>query len=513
VPLEQRLWAIDPRVQPRAAEEDLLRIGIHGEYQVRYGSAPDLRLDTYGFENYRSKLGQNHRLFHYLRFSPLLSYRKWFTLRAQFDLPRGMMLGQSTSRVQSDPEPMDEQQPMQFAPRWFYADIALPRGNLRIGQQPAQWGIGLVDDSGDNRQFFSDPRLGTIVDRVAYIGQPLGKRVPWELLVAADFVYADGRVSAADGDRSLRAALGNSYVASLDNRVGLLVLAQRTRPEFEDRALSRLSPKETTVTFDVSGQVAHPIPGLAAKLFLSGEVAYVTGRTDLAPEVLNPNDVRVSRFGAVARATVLQVHSASGRGATNRLPESGPLGVALEWGYASGDAKPGDGEDRRFVMNPARRVGLLLFDEALRWKTARAAVALDDPRIGQRRTGTSWALPTGGGVGSATYLNLQLLYRPVANLDFRGAALIAQTSSDFVDPAQVAIRGRYENFDGGSSTHRDLGLELDAAFEYRQPLDNGLCASFGAEGATLFPGRALADAEGRGLGTQYLLRGRFGFYF
>jgi hypothetical protein len=513
VPLEQRLWALDPRVQPGAAEEDLLRIGIHGEYQVRYGSAPNFRLDTYGLDNYRPKLGQTHRLVHYLRFSPFISYRTWLTLRTQFDLPRGMLLGQATSRVQSDPEPMDEQQPMQFAPRWFYADIALSHGHLRIGQQPAQWSLGLVDDSGDNRQFFADPRFGTIVDRVAYVGQPLGKTVPWELLVASDFVYSDGRVSATDGDRSIRAALGNSYVASVDNRVGLLVLAQRTRPDFDDRALSRLAPKETTVTFDVGGQLAHPVPGIAAKVFLSGEVAYVMGRTDLAPEVIDPTGVRVSRFGAVARATLIQVAKTTGEGATSLSPTSGPLGMALEWGYASGDAQPGDGVDRRFVMNPARRVGLLMFDEVLRWKSARAAVALDDPRIGQRSNGASWALPTAGGVSSATYLNLQLLYRPMQNLDFRAAALLAQASSDFVDPAQVAIRGRYENFDGGTSTHRDLGAELDAAVEYRQPLENGLCASFGAEGATLFPGKAFADADGRGLGTQYLLRGRFGFYF
>ncbi|MGC4064709.1 MAG: hypothetical protein QM784_08715 [Polyangiaceae bacterium] len=58
-----------------------------------------------------------------------------------------------------------------------------------------------------------------------------------------------------------------------------------------------------------------------------------------------------------------------------------------------------------------------------------------------------------------------------------------------------------------------MGIEFDAAFEYRNPLENGLCASFGA-GGRVPPGKAFADAEERrGLGTQYLLRGRFGFYF
>ncbi|MGC4064706.1 MAG: hypothetical protein QM784_08700 [Polyangiaceae bacterium] len=194
----------------RCRRGDLLRIGIHGEYQVRYGSAPDLRLGTYGFDNYRPKLGQTHRLSHYLRFSPFISYRTWLTLQTQFDLPKGMLLGQTTSRVQSDPEPLDEQT-MQFAPRWLYADIALSHGQLRIGQQPAQWTPRARGRLGDNRQF-ADPRLGTIVEDRGFnlkLGDPLGKTVPWELLVASDFVYSDGRITASDGDRSIRPLFGN----------------------------------------------------------------------------------------------------------------------------------------------------------------------------------------------------------------------------------------------------------------------------------------------------------------
>ncbi len=46
---------------------------------------------------------------------------------------------------------------------------------------------------------------------------------------------------------------------------------------------------------------------------------------------------------------------------------------ALEWGYASGDDSPGEGRDTEFAFELHHRVGLLLFGEVLRWKTARAA--------------------------------------------------------------------------------------------------------------------------------------------
>ena len=500
-----KIWLVDPRVRPAAAKEDLLRFGIHGQYQVRYGSVPDISLNSYGFGNYRSSLGQTHRLEHYLRFAPTLSYRKTISIVTEFDLPRGMLLGQSTDHVDRDPEPLNERQPMRFVPRWFYVDIALERGHVTVGQQPAFWGQGLVDDSGDRPQFLGDPRLGTIVERVAFTGRPLGKRHPWELIVATDWVYSNGRVYAPDGDKALRAVLGNSYVLDDNLRFGALIIAERIYPHQGDNDLRQLSPKETTVTFDVAGHIARPIPGTSALAFFATEAAYVAGTTDLA-EVLAPMDAKVRRFGAMARAGVMQKRG------KDRL-QSGPLGIAVEWGYASGDSNPGDGVDHQFTTNPGRRIGLVLFDEVLRWKTARSAVALEDPRLGQRQTGSAWAVPTAGGVGNATYLATQLLYRPLAMLDIRASAMVAQTASDLVDPAQALIFGTYSNFDGGRPTHRDLGLELDAGFEYRKPLENGLCASFGIEASTLTPGKALADASGHSLGQKSLVRGRFGFYF
>ena len=40
----------------------------------------------------------------------------------------------------------------------------------------------------------------------------------------------------------------------------------------------------------------------------------------------------------------------------------GDLVAQVELGYASGDADPYDGTQRRFVFDPNHKVGLLLFD-------------------------------------------------------------------------------------------------------------------------------------------------------
>jgi hypothetical protein len=502
----ERFWLVDPRSRPHEPQPNLMKFQIGGEYQIRFARISNLPLSDYGLSDYGKKLGQTQRLEHRMRFTPRFFYREKLGIVAQFDVPHGTLAGESTNHVSSDPESISAPQPMRFSFRWLYADFRFDGGHVRIGQQPARWGAGLVLDSGDERQALGDPRFGTIVERVAYQGRPFGIRSKFELLLATDWVYSDARVSWLDGDRALRSMIGLSLVDSPQQRIGLLVIGEKFQPRFADAALGAKHPTETTSTFDLAGETAFQIPSQSAYVVASSEAALVLGATDIAPEVFAQSNARVQRFGALVRVGAVGTHGVGER-------RWGKWGVLLEWGYASGDSDPSDGVDRRFVANPARRVGLVLFDEVLRWKSARAATALADPRIGMRPVASATAMPTLGGVSGATYFSLQWLYRPVPNFDLRTAALIAQASGDLVDPTRLVATGRWSNFDGGSPTHRDLGLELDAGTEYRQPLANGLSVAIGAEGGVLFAGRALAGADGNGIGQQALVRGRFGFYF
>lgn len=503
---QPRFWIVDPRTRASKPQPDLMKFEIHGDYLAGYTRVPNLPLTNYGFADYRSNLGQSQRLEHRMRFKPHFSFRSNLAITAQFDVPHGMLLGQTMDHVAGDPSPMSEAQPMQFAFRWLYADIFFGGGQLRIGQQPARWGSGLVFDSGDERQTFGDPRFGTVVERVAYLGKPFGANSKFELLLATDWVYSDARMHWPDGDRDLRAVAGFSYVESPQRRIGAMLVGEKYQPHIGNAELAARRPTETTSTLDLAGETALPVPGQSAYIVAAGEAAVVLGRSDVAPEVIAGPNARVQRVGALARLGAVGVRGTGSR-------RWGKWGVLFEWGYSSADSDPSDGVDRRFVSNPSRRVGLILFDEVLRWKSARAAAALEDARIGMRPTASATNLATAGGVSGATYFSLQWLFRPMPNFDLRAAALLAQTSGDFVDPARLVIQGRWTNYDGGNPIHRDLGLELDAATEYRQPLDNGLGLLFGVEAGLLLPGRALADSRGESMRTLGLARGRFGFYF
>jgi hypothetical protein len=187
----------------------------------------------------------------------------------------------------------------------------------------------------------------------------------------------------------------------------------------------------------------------------------------------------------------------------------------IEVGYASGDADPYDGTERRFVFDPNHKVGLLLFDEVMRWQTARAASAAQDPLLqnGTRPTPGVDLLPTNGGVAGAEYVNPTVIFRPRPWLDLKGGMLIAQTTADVVDPYRLAVQGAAVNYRGGDAKRHDLGVELDGGAEARISLDYGLVATVGAQAGVLFPGSALANAAGERMKLPWIYIARGGILF
>jgi hypothetical protein len=122
-------------------------------------------------------------------------------------------------------------------------------------------------------------------------------------------------------------------------------------------------------------------------------------------------------------------------------------------------------------------------------------------------------LPTNGGVSGAQYVNPTAIFRPRPWLDLKGGAIVAQSTSDVVDPYRLATRGSYQNYRGGDARKKDLGLELDAGFEARIPLEYDLLAQVGAQAGLLFPGSALDNAAGERLPVQWIAVGRLGLQF
>lgn len=186
--------------------------------------------------------------------------------------------------------------------------------------------------------------------------------------------------------------------------------------------------------------------------------------------------------------------------------------ASLEWGIASGDADPTDDELHRFVMNANHGVGLILFSEALRFKTSRAQALLERAAGAPGRARVQ-GLASGGGVAGASYLNPVLLVRPMPDLTFKVGAVVATASTRVVDPSRLASDGKRSNFDGGSPRGRALGSELDLGGELVIPLDAPLLLRLSVEGALAFPGSAFADAEGHRLGTQAITTCGLGLTF
>ena len=497
-------WLSDPRIEASAGEADLMRFEAHGEYQVRSEGLTTLRLSDYNREGYKDKLGQTHRLWHYLRWTPVLTYRTHLRFVAQLDVPTGLALGQHTKEVDADYEPLKTRQPMGLSPRWLYAELAAKHGIFRIGQQPATWGSGLLFSSGDDRLAFGDPRGGTIVERVSWKGRPLGARSHLELLIASDLVFSDTRTRLVDGDITVQSMLGASYVTSSHRRLGLLVLGQERRPNVPDRGAQLGKPVERTVTFDVAGNWNFLVPGQSTHVFAEGEFAQVLGVSQSADfgKSANGDQASLRKWGLFAR-----IGAISTRGAANN--RWGRFGVSLEWAWASADSNSNDNADTRFVFDPNRRVGLVLFDEVMRWKSARAAVAAAGSPAGFR---VSRDIASQGGLFGATYLAPSILFRPHPHVDVRSSFMVAQSTGDFVDPLRMRLSGECRNYDGGDCRARDLGFEWDAGIEYRQPLEGGTATSFGAQAGILMPGHAFDDASHNKLRNQSVVIGRFGFY-
>ncbi len=486
-----------------------LHIQIHGQYQVRLSGLTNLPLSPYPGDAASGSLGQTVRLVHWLRITPRLSVGPKLSLVGQIDVPRGFIAGQTTSHVQAAEHPMDEHQPLEVAPRWLYLDWMSPVGLVRVGQQPSHWGMGILANDGDHPTLFGDYRDGSIVERVLFATRPGGKDSPFNVALAGDLVFKDPNANLVDGDHAFEGVLAAFYQDRGDNMIGLYGV-YRDQRRATNAPLSRdFTEKLQVWAMDSAGRFNTKLPGGHGHVFGEYEVAYILGKTNYARTLTQTVENRMEDVRQLGAAARLGAVTTAGQGDQRW----GDFVASLEWGWASGDANPNDGVEKRFTFDPNHNVGLILFNEAMAWKTARAATIAEDPTLSARPSPGSDLLPSNGGVFGATYLNPTFVVRPERQLDLKGGAVIAQTTADFVDPVYVGTNGRFRNYDRGAATSHDLGLELDAGVEYRLPLDYGMKLQLGAQGGVFFPGNAFADAAGHRMENQYIGVGRLGLQY
>jgi hypothetical protein len=500
------------RVEP-AERPDRLSLSVHGEVQLRYRGARDLHLEPPASEPEATTLGQVHYLYDWIRLRPRLAYRDDLELVGQLDLPRGIALGDTARWTGAARDPMDELQwsmpGVGASFRYLYLQYRTPIGLFRVGQQGSHWGMGLLANDGDHATVFGDQRRGSLMERILFVTKPLGNDEPLRVALAGDLVFEDRHADLAAGDRATQ-ILGAAIWEQSEARIGIYGGYRHQRTDAE--ALEGRSPfaewlEVGVISLNAAFATDAPTPDVT--LFGQLEGAFVGGATNIVRTVdqirAGDSEAIVSYGGALVLGAMHERH---------RGDETwGGLVAAVELGYASGDADPGDGVSRRFTFDQNHNVGLVLFDHVLAWKTARAATIAGDPNTVHRPAPGLQLLPSEGGVFGAAYLNPTVIVRPEPWLDLKGGVVIAQTTADLVDPYHFGAAGDYANFDGGDERRHDLGVELDLGIDTRLHASSGVVLLLGVEGGLLLPGGAFDDESGLPLPIQYLLNTKLGLMF
>jgi hypothetical protein len=391
-----------------------------------------------------------------------------------------------------------------FKVRRLYGEAVTPIGVVRIGRQPFTFGNNMQGTPGDGRfNRFGIAREGNYVDRVLFATKPLEILKPKEkrdttekngLILAAvyDHLVTDEiRLFSDDAHQAGGAVIyrAQKYPGGKDLDLSAYYvhrwndLYKSHVNIFGGRALSRFGP----VYVGIEG---------AANVGSTREIAAAYKTITNDPVV----DQKILQVGARAVARLDQKY----------------WSAYLELDYASGDPDPQARTPlTQFVWAPDMNVGLLLFEHVLRFQSARAAAAATETlkRLGAPSYPVD-SIDTRGSFTDAAALFPQIDFRPVDTVLFRAGVLVAWAPAAVIDPVKsllgrdgVKISDDLVNFAGGKPGHF-YGTEVDLRGQWRF-LEH---MALDLEGAVLFPGDALQDANGQAV-RSVLLQGRTSFFF
>jgi len=375
-----------------------------------------------------------------------------------------------------------------------------------------------VANDGDHPSLFGDYRYGNIVEQVLFATKPLGEKSPFVVALAGNLVYRDNVANLVNGDQAWQGILAAFYEEGPDMLGVYGVYRSQSRNQSSEPSYFPYTEQLQVGVIDVAGHFARPIslPGEAAYVFGAVEAALEYGSTNEERTIYQPesgNQTTIQAYGGAASAGVVfadREEASQPLHKGDRPDMWGRLVGQVEVGYASGDANPYDNTEKRFVFDPNHKVGLLLFDEIMRWETARAATAAQDPNLVNRPSPGANLLPSNGGVFGAQYIYPTAVYRPRRWLDLKAGAVIAQTTADLTDPYGTTVKGSFVNYQGGDPRRHDLGVELDGGFEARIDAGPHLRFQLGAQAGVLFPGGAFDNPQGATLSTPWVAIGRLG---
>ena len=388
--------------------------------------------------------------------------------------------------------------------RHAYGDVLTPVGLLRIGRQAMTDGASIAVNDGDGRKNrFGVADRGNSTDRILFATKPLEafKRPSrrdltldkgFFVILAYDRLVTNDPMQYADDLHNAIAAL--RYKAPR--------LGQARDFEAQTFYAYRFSSDYSTQVSAFGGKLAARVGDFT----LGGETTAVLGSTTEVSQAL----AFINDDPAVAQT----VRAIGARGVARW--DKKVVTLYMETDYASGNGNPSQNAPlTQFRFAEDTNVGLLMFKEVLAYQSARAAtagVALLQ-QLGAKDFPVQ-AISTNGSFTNAFALFPQIDVHPVKNLLLRGGLLVAWAPAGVVDPIASLqhnpdaphFRNGIVNYVGGAPD-RFYGTELDGRIQYR--LFDHFAADL--EGAVLFPGSALEDANGDAV-RSFLVQARGTFF-
>ncbi|MHB8877447.1 MAG: hypothetical protein ACYC8T_27460, partial [Myxococcaceae bacterium] len=366
---------------------------------------------------------------------------------------------------------------------------------LRAGQQAANWGLGIVANSGSNDpaagEGFGDARYGDSSYRLMIAGRPLfalgGAYRALEPVLAADMVVRDDTADYWAGDRALQGIVALRFKVDEDRHLGVYTVLRHQR---SSRAEDTRGTDAFVLDFAGKWQWKKDDDTLFAAGF---EVVSISGSSSMARSDTAPVQ-QLRQFGGALKSTL-------------RLCA---LQFYLDAGYATGDQNPFDDSLEGFRFDPDYHVGLVLFDEVMGYQSARSSVrATDSALVGLPPDGAE-LLSTRGAVTGAAYLFPRVRYGVTGWLDVYGGPLFAIATAKLTDPFATRVGGGDPVNALGGTPGGYLGTELDFGAQARFKPHPAVQVTTTAEAGLLLPGSAFSTASGGVMGPVGVGRLRLG---
>jgi len=563
-----------------------LQFEVHGYYRTRYVSMDNVpvgRLDNSGTlaasdENThtsRDDASSAHYLHSRLRLDPSL---RWggnpakgeaakVGLYGQLDLMDTVVWGDNARQADvplfaGNPSEtgLDGNERASLLLRRLWLEVALPIGQLRVGRQGSQGGLGILFNDGNGfRNDFGDATGGTTFDRVLFATRPLTiynaikhgdkRETPLIFVLGHDWLVedplgfgknpqtADTRTNAGPygflttptcGGRT--EPTGTKPTIKCDNDASQMMTgliwkdtAWNFRSKTDELQLGALYVRRSQ---DSTKSLMHIIDGFwrmqmgltpgGMSLLTEGEVAIIRGSTQGLPVLAGQFSNTTGLAENVIDGDILNLAA--------RLGVTSPTWDALvEFGHSSGDEQliGGDFVFKMYPMHADYKVGLLMYPVALYSRSASTAAGM-----------ASGALQSGGGVFNSSYLNLKGRYRLTKEtwqleLTGQGLAGWAETlnggktlgiTADYYaprDPANPWADNRCSAFDPTCA----LGVELDVAAQLKWlPADlpntetkDKYMLRWSVEAGLLMAGKALAPRLAEGADVLTTVQSRIAF--